>query len=345
MRKIKRGLERKHEQDPRLMLRDTRTFGMRVSDYFKNPPMVAMTIVGMAATGFVLPAFADLFFILGVIFFLVAFTRVTSLPFKLPMSAGVKDHNDPVPGTMKPRKSRGIYFIGNELESNAELWFSNEDMRTHVLIFGSTGSGKTEALTSIAFNALLQGSGFIYVDGKGDNALYAKIYGMVRAMGREDDLLLINFMTGARDIIGPQKLRLSNTMNPFCQGSSSMLSQLVVSLMDSSKGGGDGDMWKGRAIAFVEALMKVLVAMRDGGHLLLDANTIRNYFTLERLEPMVMDKVLIRDKAEPVSLENLPDVVLEPINNYLYNLPGYNKERKVNRFLKYWNSMVLLQCN
>ena len=39
-----------------------------------------------------------------------------------------------------------------------------------------------------------------------------------------------------------------------------MLSQLVVSLMDSSSAkSSDGDMWKGRAIGFVEALMKVLV--------------------------------------------------------------------------------------
>ncbi len=43
-------------------------------------------------------------------------------------------------------------------------------MRTHVLIFGSTGSGKTEALISLSFNALVQGSGFFYVDGKGDNS-------------------------------------------------------------------------------------------------------------------------------------------------------------------------------
>ena len=46
---------------------------------------------------------------------------------------------------------------------------------------------------------------------------------MCRIMGREDDLLLINFMTGARDIVGAQEKRLSNTMNPFCNGSSSML--------------------------------------------------------------------------------------------------------------------------
>ncbi len=37
-------------------------------------------------------------------------------------------------------------------------------------------------------------------------------------------------------------------------------------------------MWKGRAIAFVEALMRLLVYMRDEGAILLDANSIRNYF-------------------------------------------------------------------
>ena len=151
---------------------------------------------------------------------------------------------------------------------------------------------------------------------------------MVRYMGREDDMLLINFMTGAKDIIGPQEKRISNTLNPFATGSSSMLTQLVVSMMDSSSGGGDGDMWKGRAIAFVEALMKVLVAMRDAGHILLDANVIRQYFSLDRVEAMVMDKRFYRENQDALSLEFLPSVVMEPINNYLFTLPGFNKERK-----------------
>ena len=115
-------------------------------------------------------------------------------------------------------------------------------MRTHALIFGSTGSGKTVALTSISYNALVQGSGFIYVDGKGDNSLYANLFSMVRYMGREDDMLLINFMTGARDIIGPQEKRISNTMNPFATGSSGMLSNLIAGMMESGGSGGDGDM-------------------------------------------------------------------------------------------------------
>ena len=151
---------------------------------------------------------------------------------------------------------------------------------------------------------------------------------MVRSMGREDDMLLINFMTGARDVIGPQEKRLSNTLNPFAMGSSSMLSQLVVSLMPGKGGSGDGDMWKGRAIGFVEAIMKVLVAMRDQGHILLDANTIRNYFLLPKLEAMVIDKIFVRDGQESVSLEYLPESLLEPITNYVLNLPGYNREKK-----------------
>lgn len=50
-------------------------------------------------------------------------------------------------------------------------------------------------------------------------------------------------------------------------------------------------MWKGRAIAFVEALMRLLVYMRDEGAILLDADTIRNYFDLVRLETIVVDKI------------------------------------------------------
>jgi len=328
MRNVRRGLERKHEQNAQRLIRDTRTFGERVADYFKNPIAVAITITMFAVSVFFIPALTDLIFVMGIIFFMISMTRRSILPFRIPQSAKVKDYNDPLPGGFKPRMSRGIYFFGNDLKTKEELWFSNEDMRTHVLIFGSTGSGKTEALISMSYNSLLQGSGFIYVDGKGDNSLYAKIFSMARSMGREDDLLLINFMTGARDIIGPQKQRISNTMNPFCSGSSSMLSQLVVSLMDSSGQSGDGDMWKGRAINFVEALMKVLVAMRDAGHILLDANSVRNYFSLDRLEAMVLDKVFIRDGQEPIALESFPDVIIEPLCNYVFNLPGYNKERK-----------------
>lgn len=323
-----RGLDEIHERTHRQVIRDTRPLVIRLLDFFKNPRGTAIFLLIAAAASYLVGSISEIFLVMGVGAFVYCFTRPLELPFKLPKRAHCKDYNDLVPGTKKPREARGIYYFGNQNITNDELWFSNEDMRTHVLIFGSTGSGKTEALISMAYNSLLQASGFIYVDGKGDNGLFAKIYSMVRSMGRTDDLLLINFMTGARDVIGPQEKRLSNTLNPFSRGSSSMLTQLVVSMMDKSSASADGDMWKGRAIAFIEALMKVLVAMRDAGRILLDANTIRNYFHLPKLEAMVLDKLFLRDGEESVSLENMPPTVLEPITNYLLTLPGYSKEKK-----------------
>ena len=323
-----RGVDSRNEIDPTLLLRDTRTIGQRISDFASQPTNIAILLLTLTFLGYYESAVVLLITIIGLALFCYSYTRKQKLPFRLPKIAHVKDFNDLKPGIKTPNMSRGIAYFGNDIKTNGELWFANEDMRTHALIFGSTGSGKTEALVSIAFNALVQGSGFIYVDGKGDNSLYAKVFSMVRSMGREDDLLLINFMTGARDIVGPQEKRLSNTMNPFCQGSSSMLTNLVVSLMGNSSQSSDGDMWKGRAIAFVEALMRLLVYMRDEGAILLDANSIRNYFDLQRLESIVIDKVFPRDDQESVNIESIPTLVTDPLRNYLNTLPGYNKEKK-----------------
>ncbi|PJD90564.1 MAG: phosphoesterase [Legionella sp.] len=323
-----RGIDSKNELDPTKLLRDTRTLGQRMMGFFEQPINVSVVLISGTAASYYLPQASIIFLLLSVAMFWFAVTRKHKLPFRLPQIAKTKDYNDLKPGIKLPYMARGIAFFGNEKQTNREIWFANEDMRTHALIFGSTGSGKTEALVSIAYNALVQASGFIYVDGKGDNSLYAKIFSMVRSMGRDDDLLLINFMTGARDIVGPQEKRLSNTLNPFCQGSSSMLTQLIVSLMGESAGSGDGDMWKGRAIAFVEALMRLLVYMRDDGAILLDANSIRNYFDLGRLESIVIDKVFPRDEQESVNIDQIPKLVTDPLRNYLNTLPGYNKEKK-----------------
>lgn len=332
MARPQRGLNERQERFHSQVIRDTRTMGQRITDFLKRPRCAAAFLICLVVLLFVLTKLFDLIFLIGVGTFCYCYFQKPRLPFRMPKRSHLKDYNDLLTGEKgrdgKPRQAGGIYYFGNEKEDNEELWFSNDDMRTHVLIFGSTGSGKTEALVGLAYNALVQASGFIYVDGKGDNSLFAKVFSMARGMGREDDVLLVNFMTGAKDIIGPQERRLSNTLNPFATGSSSMLAQLIVGLMPKAAGSPDGDMWKGRAIGFVEALMRVLVTMRDAGHILLDANIIRQYFILSKLEAMVSDKLFLREGQEAISLENLPKTVLEPIMGYVENLPGYNKEKK-----------------
>jgi len=327
-----RGIESQHEHAAQIVARDTRPLGVRFAEFICTPIVNLIIYFSAFACVWIFPEYTDLIFIVSAGLFTFSITRKYVLPFKLPQSCSQVDFNDPLPGSTKPGHASGISFFGNDRTTQEELWFSNSDMRTHVLMFGSTGSGKTEALVSLAYNSLVQGSGFIYVDGKGDNSLYAKIFSMVRKMGRDDDLLTINFMTGARDVIGPQANRLSNTMNPFANGSSSMLSQLVISLMDASSSDPSGDMWKGRAINFVESLMKILTAMRDAGHILLDANSIRDYFILDKLESIVINKKFpIGSTGLFAPLDSYPSQVTDPLRNYVINLPGYNPSKKGNQ--------------
>lgn len=166
----------------------------------------------------------------------------------------------------------------------------------------------TETLISLAFNTLVHGSGFIYVDGKGDNSLFAKIFSIVRSVGRENDLLVLNYMTGGRDVFGPQKTKLSNTLNPLISGSAGGLTELIVGLMDDA--GGDGGMWKGRAISLMSGVMRALVWLRDNDGLLLDVDQLRKYLILENIQKL---------SKRP----DLPTGIVAGLKSYLVSLPGY----------------------
>ena len=166
----------------------------------------------------------------------------------------------------------------------------------------------TESLLSLAYNCLVQGSGFIYVDGKGDNKLWTRVFSICRALGREDDLLVINYMTGGRDVFGPQKNKLSNTINPCALGSAGGLTDMLVSLMDDA--GGDNAMWQNRAISLISSILFALVYMRDNQGYLLDVDQIRENLLLENIE-----KLSRRN--------DLPKYALNSLRAYLRSLPGY----------------------
>lgn len=191
--------------------------------------------------------------------------------------------------------------------------FKIEDPRGLFLMDDYVVTHNTEALVSMAYNALVQGSGFIYVDGKGDNSLFMKLFSLARVAGREDDLLCINYMTGGRDVIGAQEDKPSNSMNPFTVGSAGSLTQLLVSLMPS--GGGDNAMWQGRAVSFIGSLMMALTYLRDTGQIRLGVGQIRDNLTLEKVQ-------------ELAKRTDLPARIIEALQSYLKSLPGYQENPK-----------------
>jgi intracellular multiplication protein IcmO len=310
-----RGVQNDNEISAKTRYVDVRSKKEKFKQSLADPWTFGLYTVGPLALAFVFPALLEICVIVSIwmIWRGKEGHESASLPFKMPMSSAVMDPNNAAPPTHKPQKAEGIAFFGNERETKKELWFDNSDMRTHILMMGSTGAGKTEALLSLAFNTLVWGSGFVYVDGKGSAKLYTQIYAMARSMGREDDVLLINYIKGNKDFYGPQEARVSNTMNPFTSGSAGTLTQLVVSLMSDS--GGGADMWKDRAMSLVSTLLQALVFLRDIKEILLDVGVIRDYLQL--------DKIIVLSKRN-----DLPIHIKTSVKAYLSSIPGFKEDSK-----------------
>lgn len=296
--------QHKYEHKHEAILRDVRPFGTRLADGLSNPSY-SVAIFGIAGVAIhVNPwmlTFADLILAFLFIYFLWLMSRDRSLAFKLPMSCKHLDTNNGRGG--KKGKSEGILYLGNTEKGNEEVWFTNSDIRTHFLYLGTTGAGKTEGLKSLATNAMAWGSGFVYVDGKADTDLWSSLSSLVRRFGRDDDLLVLNYMTGNADVQAP-----SNTMNPFSSGSASYLTNMLVSLMPES--GGDNAMWKERAVSLVGAMMPALTWKRDNQEIPMSVRTIRDYLSLNNVIK------LSRDEA-------VPKEILGGMIGYLDTLPGF----------------------
>lgn len=292
----------------RAIVRDIRPLYVRFGDAMQQPTYAFAACFLGAASYFVVPEitayFGDFVFIFYLLFFWWLVTRNRSLPGKLPVGAKYEDRNNMGPG--KSGQAEGILFVGNDKKTKQQVWYSNSDARTHILYLGTTGSGKTEGLKSFVTSALSWGSGFVYIDGKADTDLWSSLSSLCRRFGRDDDLLVLNYMTGNSDGRSP-----SNTLNPFSSGSASYLTQMLVSLMPEAEG--DNAMWKERAVSLMSSLMPALTWKRDNQDFPLSVNSIRTYLGLKYII------TLSRDEA-------LPPKILEGLNGYLDTLPGFVQE-------------------
>lgn len=295
---------KKYGYGKKTIVRDIRPLYMRFGEWLQEPiNALSVCLIGAMSFFFTKHAllFSDLILVCYLLFFWWLKTRSRALPAKLPLGAPYTDTNDMSPG--RDGTPSGILYIGNEKHTKQQVWYTNSDARTHILYLGTTGSGKTEGLKSFVTSAMTWGSGFVYIDGKADMDLWSSISSLVRRFGRDDDLLVLNYMTGNSDERAP-----SNTMNPFSSGSSSYLTQMLVSLMPEAEG--DNAMWKERAVSLMSSLMPALTWKRDNQDFLLSVSSVRNYLNLNYIIQ------LSRDEA-------IPEKIREGLKGYLDTLPGY----------------------
>ena len=305
------GLDKKHELSRDVIYRDVTPLGKRVITALRSQSAIYVIYSVLIIISFVFPGVFDLCLLFGVCYYPIPRAAKFDVPFRIRSTLNEMDEKDKDP-TGKIQKARGIFFFGNRKSDNGEIWAANEDLRTHIFVIGTTGAGKTEGLVSFSYNTLLWGSGFTYVDGKGDVSLWAKVFSMLREKGREDDLFVINYMTGNADTTRKRVDKLSNTYNPCVSGNAESIIQLLVSLMDAS--GGGGDMWKGRAISFVSSYMPALVELRDKDRLLLHIGVIREYMPFPKYYELMQDPE-ISERAKSL------------MQAFLLDVPGYKADK------------------
>jgi intracellular multiplication protein IcmO len=185
------------------------------------------------------------------------------------------------------KKGKAIFFFGHEINSGQEAHLTDDKTRTHIVLFGTTGAGKTETILSMCVNFLVMSSSFILVDGKGDQLLFGKVFALCRAFDRLDDLYLLNFLDPGTATKRVE--RVTNTFNFFVDSNRAEADAIVGGLLPTDEGGGSG-MWEGRAASGIQALNHSLYWMSDNGYLQIDPDVYRGYFELEEFARLAMNE-------------------------------------------------------
>jgi intracellular multiplication protein IcmO len=299
MDRIIRGLEEQDGQDRKRLLRDVRTPGQRIADAFVDGQFQIGGLFVAAPCMVIFPTFATAIFLFGLLLFVLRchFVHRERLPFRMPHGLSGVDRGDPLPGRRGYAKPEGLFFLGNRMQDGRELWLKAKDILTHALLFGTTGSGKTETLVSLSYNALATGSGLFYIDPKASPKLAVQIWQMARYLGRDDDFRVLNYGTSSKTK-GKSPRRLSNTNNPFTFGSAEALSQLLVSLMPASDGA--NSIFADKAQNLINGVMYALVDLRDKGLLKLSTKVIRESLALEKCVALALRPELDAENRDSI---------------------------------------------
>ena len=269
-------------------MRDVRTTGQKIYAILQLPRVAGFCYLSMALLAAIFPVMWPVVLVAWFTLWFTLLGQIITLPFNLPFTAKTVDYNDNKPGRTGHNEAQGVYFAGNDMESNEELYLNFSTLLRHVLCFGTTGAGKTETLASMGANFIATGAGLIYNDAKASPKLSWQIYTIGRFFGRDDDFLTINYLNADSGEAPDPAERLTNDSAPFAFGSAEASTQLVISLMPQDKGGAN-KVFSEAAVALISSVMPALTELRDQGLLLIDPKVIRSYMEYDNCTQLMFN--------------------------------------------------------
>jgi intracellular multiplication protein IcmO len=207
--------------------------------------------------GWVTPLALVLLIIAFPVMWLLSGAGRTRLPFDMPEQANRLD-----PGTNSPdgklRKASGHVFLGVERASGKQVWLSNNKVVQHLMLPGTTGSGKTAMILGLIANALAQGSGVFEIDAKGDLKFLQQVMALARMFGRDADVRILNFLNSDPYV---SEAFNSNTFNMLSMAPADDITSLINSMRATI--GKDNQSFAARGTALVSSVTSARVWLRD----------------------------------------------------------------------------------
>lgn len=281
-----RYVEDRHEAKVARRVVDVRPAGTQYAEWLTERFNLLIVILPHLVLAGMFPLLAPVLLLSALGHMTVHVSTKTILPFRYPAA-----NPEPDPSSKKGKRGNGIMLVGNvdadsEYERFKEIWQSDDDLRKHMLIIGSTGSGKSETLKGIFFNALCWSSGFFVADGKADNKLPTDTFTMVNSFGRGDDLLFLNFLLGGRtpEQVRKSRRRRTNKINPISSADADTIIQMGANMLPKVEG--EGKNWQEKALNLWRALVVALCYLRDTEGMDLSVATLIEYMALPKIEEL-----------------------------------------------------------
>lgn len=326
-----KGISRRDEVKVESRRVDMRSWGQKLSDEANTPSGTITIFVVMAfacAIFFWVPFLPELLFVGALIFFRKHYNykkKVWSAPARVPLYVSKMTGREYL-DEMSNAPGEGDVYIGFCLETNRETWASLSDARTHRIVIGTTGSGKTEELLAETCNALVHDSGVMMIDGKGEMKGSLKgVISLARLFWRDEDVYSLNYVMGGQDAQLFRNEKRSNTFNPLQKMGSSQMTEILISLLSAP---GSDPMWSDRAIALIQGLIPPLNYLSGRGYIVLNADMLSRFLPLNAVEDLYWHCAFIDHNGKRVRLPKeeqdfLRQEYLMGLRIYLENIPGY----------------------
>jgi intracellular multiplication protein IcmO len=287
-------IEGRQEVPLQTVIVDVRSNEQKVADWVSQPRHFSFVMGTLAFLCVLLPHLLPIWLFALVIGADIYGNAAQYLPFRYPAWSKTQDPGQLDPKTGRPSRPKGVMYFGvidaaDPYERNKQVFASADDLTRHMLVLGTTGSGKSEFLKAMIFNVLCWASGFFVSDAKADNKLPTDVYSQVRMFLRDYDFLVINYLLGglSPSQISGMRERLSNGLQPATVADADTLVQMMSNTM--VKASGDSKTWQERGLNLFKGITRALCWKRDEGHIVLSMELLREYLSLDKIEELYIE--------------------------------------------------------